>query len=103
MSGHLVQQQHGATPGQLGDEIGVRQHRPEQQRLLFTRGAAGGRLILVQMRDLQIGAVRAYRGAPADLAASALLSAIRSEAHTSELQSLMRISYAVFCLKKNTQ
>src|SRR3546814_10638219 len=32
---------------------------------------------------------------PADL-----LSASRSEEHTSELQSLMRISYAVFCLKK---
>src|SRR3546814_4759506 len=29
--------------------------------------------------------------------------AVRSEEHTSELQSLMRISYAVFCLKKNTQ
>src|SRR3546814_3468794 len=28
------------------------------------------------------------------------LSASRSEEHTSELQSLMRISYAVFCLKK---
>src|SRR3546814_10051641 len=27
--------------------------------------------------------------------------AARSEEHTSELQSLMRISYAVFCLKKN--
>src|SRR3546814_5044260 len=27
---------------------------------------------------------------------------IRSEVHTSELQSLMRISYAVFCLKKKT-
>src|SRR3546814_6063658 len=27
-------------------------------------------------------------------------SAVRSEEHTSELQSLMRISYAVFCLKK---
>src|SRR3546814_8380234 len=27
----------------------------------------------------------------------------RSEAHTSELQSLMRISYAVFCLKKKKQ
>src|SRR3546814_18006534 len=27
-------------------------------------------------------------------------SAMRSEEHTSELQSLMRISYAVFCLKK---
>src|SRR3546814_7936513 len=28
------------------------------------------------------------------------LTAFRSEEHTSELQSLMRISYAVFCLKK---
>src|SRR3546814_4244812 len=28
------------------------------------------------------------------------LAAVRSEEHTSELQSLMRISYAVFCLKK---
>src|SRR3546814_10240602 len=32
------------------------------------------------------------------------LCAVRSEEHTSELQSLMRISYAVFCLKtKNRQ
>src|SRR3546814_1523688 len=29
--------------------------------------------------------------------------AARSEEHTSELQSLMRISYAVFCLKKTTK
>src|SRR3546814_9357540 len=37
-------------------------------------------------------------------AASAAEIARRSEEHTSELQSLMRISYAVFCLKKtNTQ
>src|SRR3546814_10086996 len=28
---------------------------------------------------------------------------VRSEEHTSELQSLMRISYAVFCLKKKKQ
>src|SRR3546814_9990041 len=28
---------------------------------------------------------------------------VRSEEHTSELQSLMRISYAVFCLKKKQQ
>src|SRR3546814_1698096 len=28
---------------------------------------------------------------------------VRSEEHTSELQSLMRISYAVFCLKKKTK
>src|SRR3546814_2346865 len=34
------------------------------------------------------------------LVQTALRTAQRSEEHTSELQSLMRISYAVFCLKK---
>src|SRR3546814_8729599 len=32
-----------------------------------------------------------------------MIRAARSEEHTSELQSLMRISYAVFCLKKKTK
>src|SRR3546814_1621274 len=32
-----------------------------------------------------------------------LVKNVRSEEHTSELQSLMRISYAVFCLKKKTK
>src|SRR3546814_2253527 len=32
-----------------------------------------------------------------------VLTTIRSEEHTSELQSLMRISYAVFCLKQKKQ
>src|SRR3546814_1036776 len=47
---------------------------------------------------------------PADRAAQALDQEVvlyerqgRSEEHTSELQSLMRISYAVFCLKKKRQ
>src|SRR3546814_3314344 len=31
---------------------------------------------------------------------SRILKSLRSEEHTSELQSLVRISYAVFCLKK---
>src|SRR3546814_10851937 len=31
------------------------------------------------------------------------IAALRSEEHTSELQSLMRISYAVFCLKQKKQ
>src|SRR3546814_6582356 len=35
--------------------------------------------------------------------AQRLLARVRSEEHTSELQSLMRISYAVFCLKKKNQ
>src|SRR3546814_1289735 len=40
------------------------------------------------------------RVAPVDRQARAAIDAQRSEEHTSELQSLMRISYAVFCLKK---
>src|SRR3546814_2838089 len=36
-------------------------------------------------------------------ARSQMAASIRSEEHTSELQSLMRISYAVFCLKKKIQ
>src|SRR3546814_2247716 len=42
-------------------------------------------------------------GKLADISNSGTLfafAAVRSEEHTSELQSLMRISYAVFCLKK---
>src|SRR3546814_7531159 len=34
---------------------------------------------------------------------ASMLAGMRSEEHTSELQSLMRISYAVFCLKKKKQ
>src|SRR3546814_8454931 len=37
---------------------------------------------------------------PRALRSTLTLGADRSEEHTSELQSLMRISYAVFCLKK---
>src|SRR3546814_7692583 len=40
----------------------------------------------------------AAKGAFPDTATG--ISTLRSEEHTSELQSLMRISYAVFCLKK---
>src|SRR3546814_7174992 len=36
-----------------------------------------------------------------ELAEAGVLSVVRSEEHTSELQSLMRNSYAVFCLNKN--
>src|SRR3546814_1673837 len=41
------------------------------------------------------GAVLQHQGAAAEVG-------LRSEEHTYELQSLMRISYAVFCLKKQT-
>src|SRR3546814_6621674 len=45
----------------------------------------------------------APRGKPAFGFTSVMVGGeVRSEEHTSELQSLMRISYAVFCCKKNT-
>src|SRR3546814_7925408 len=52
---------------------------------------------------LGIAAVVALEG-PLDIDRMGIvpLDQIRSEEHTSELQSLMRISYAVFCLKKKT-
>src|SRR3546814_2175438 len=47
---------------------------------------------------------RVFAGGEEDLAGVGRTDHLhRSEAHTSELQSLMRISYAVFCLKKKTQ
>src|SRR3546814_2015872 len=44
------------------------------------------------------GRSEVIRGIDLDIAKGELV--VRSEEHTSELQSLMRISYAVFCLKK---
>src|SRR3546814_8451418 len=43
---------------------------------------------------------RAGRCIPRDILPTGSANRLRSEEHTSELQSLMRISYAVFCLKK---
>src|SRR3546814_3231683 len=40
---------------------------------------------------------------PAETGRTDLTFTVRSEEHTSELQSLMRISYAVFCLKKKNK
>src|SRR3546814_1307105 len=48
-------------------------------------------------------AATAKRRAAAGLCPESDSRADRSEEHTSELQSLMRISYAVFCLKKQTE
>src|SRR3546814_1121439 len=42
-------------------------------------------------------------GESASICARASFTRFRSEEHTSELQSLMRISYAVFCLKKKNK
>src|SRR3546814_2339587 len=64
----------------------------------------------VTAADLDLDGDRAEGGDVVNLKAArvwtisrAARAMTRSEEHTSELQSLMRISYAVFCLKKNKQ
>src|SRR3546814_9897827 len=66
---------------------------------------------LIARRDVPIGhfrqasshhAVPAFGGGEEKSHRLRRLLGQRSEEHTSELQSLMRISYAVFCLKKKT-
>src|SRR3546814_3321134 len=53
--------------------------------------------------DIQIAEPNALIGfAGQRVIESTIREKLRSEEHTSELQSLMRISYAVFCLKKKT-
>src|SRR3546814_1611043 len=68
-------------------------------------GFARAEPILAKMGKAVIHAGDAGAGQAAKICNNMLLGAsmiaTRSEEHTSELQSLMRISYAVFCLKKN--
>src|SRR3546814_6845155 len=55
-------------------------------------------------RQAQHGAGRAFQPAGQQgLGRLKIILLARSEEHTSELQSLMRISYAVFCLKKKNK
>src|SRR3546814_7901592 len=72
----------------------------------YTEDVAGSAGAFASIRHLGIeigvaraGAVRAEDTAVVGLDGTSL-GLERSEEHTSELQSLMRISYAVFCLKK---
>src|SRR3546814_1907758 len=65
-----------------------------------TGQGAGMMQPLLEARGLnkRFGAVTAARDIEVAVTAQEV---VRSEEHTSELQSLMRISYAVFCLKQN--
>src|SRR3546814_8416192 len=67
---------------------------------LLGRGAIRG-AALAQIVDRGVEVLRRQPCARKDAPGLCLLAQTkRSEEHTSELQSLMRISYAVFCLKK---
>src|SRR3546814_5497308 len=70
-------------------------------RAAVPSGASTGAHEAVELRD---GDTARYLGKGVTKAVAAvngeIADALRSEEHTSELQSLMRISYADFCLKK---
>src|SRR3546814_4139121 len=73
---------------------------PPQSALRDPEGARRRLWLQERLGAAQLVRARGCRaGRPAGLHRSEL-EALRSEEHTSELQSLMRISYAVFCLKK---
>src|SRR3546814_9490582 len=85
-----------------------RSTRLERLRSSHTRRLAG--CIHRTQAGLLAAGTRLDQGWPVGCAAagapprsSTAAPSIRSEEHTSELQSLMRISYAVFCLKKKTK
>src|SRR3546814_4419464 len=74
---------------QVGDQVQTADQLPE-----FTLETQVGRYA---------GHFIGQQQGPSGRIASAGQQPGRSEEHTSELQSLMRISYAVFCLKKKTK
>src|SRR3546814_11388102 len=83
--------------GNAVDEVGIGDEGPPEGDgigMAFAHRAFGERGIISARRDQRAGPER-----PEEFAGQTRIGR-RSEEHTSELQSLMRISYAVFCLKK---
>src|SRR3546814_5842843 len=80
----------------LGDAQGITV-LPGIEFLSDARGEEPIHFIAIFGRDLNLNFVWKQLEGNTDI------KRIRSEEHTSELQSLMRISYAVFCLKKKTK
>src|SRR3546814_5007701 len=81
----------------MGGRVGCRHPGPREGLHYARRKGA----CLVGARQSGVGPqVRTHPHGPIGLAPE---PSARSEEHTSELQSLMRISYAVFCLKKKTK
>src|SRR3546814_7317352 len=64
---------------------------------LFEKTSREGKQIVFSLLDCEKPVIAKLNGHATGLGATIAL--FRSEEHTSELQSLMRISYAVFCLK----
>src|SRR3546814_1784712 len=109
---------HGVGSAGLGQAVGVdvagiREHLAELADPRFRRAVAAGHapaqrthVPAMAVREVQDAVCHHRRHPDAGGAVARAISSTRSisprrsEEHTSELQSLMRISYAVFCLKK---
>src|SRR3546814_5275272 len=96
----------GAAGDAVADPLVARVGTPAGRELLrrpeHRRGTQARAGFARRDRPLRTRVGRRMQGTTVALARRARGSR-RSEEHTSELQSLMRISYAVFCLKKKTQ
>src|SRR3546814_2142400 len=105
-----------AAVAEVVDFLRRQQHHVGLERLLAAVGLRRGDRGGLRRAVLQAGDVEGFRAVEAErLRVLAVLElqrehahadqvgAMRSEEHTSELQSLMRISYAVFCLKKKNK
>src|SRR3546814_2599599 len=87
--GNRRAQRHATSQLSAGNRLGKGEHHEDPALLILRRRQP----FLQLQRDPPACAIEPFDDA-------ALQIAVRSEEHTSELQSLMRISYAVFCLKK---
>src|SRR3546814_5762263 len=87
----------------LGREIPAHERPPERWSRRPPRGEDPQRVMECRVcgdgTQCGLGTATGWATAEGD---SVRAAAVRSEEHTSELQSLMRNSYAVFCLKKKT-
>src|SRR3546814_4812873 len=86
----------GLTPADLADILDTAEIRTVKAgEAILTEGDLGNDIYVIRVGSMivekKIGGKNVFLS---------YLPAGRSEEHTSELQSLMRISYAVFCLKK---
>src|SRR3546814_9827174 len=89
--GRMAVEQHHAGAG-----LGKAMLREAMRRVLEASEKVGARALVVHAIDDE--AVTFYTQFGFQIFP---IGSLRSEEHTSELQSLMRISYAVFCLQKN--
>src|SRR3546814_3614406 len=80
-------------PPSAGHHIQCTGSRPKASSTLY-------RMLLIAVHSIPQARPATTQDSSAMVSAGGVCIANRSEEHTSELQSLMRISYAVFCLQK---